>query len=79
MRKAMLIVCLIFGGIMVSSFAQAQEIEGVYCKFDVKEWKGSIIDFIRNGTDCSVQVDYVSPYLLEPVRSVEQALEDMNR
>lgn len=56
MKDTFLIVCLAFGLLMITSFAQAQEIEGVYCRVDVKQWNGSLIDFLKQGTKCKVKV-----------------------
>ena len=73
MKKSVLIACLIFGGVMVSSFAQAQEVEGVYCQFNVKKWEGSILEFLKKGSDCHVEVktewgtfEYDQPLVVDP-------------
>lgn len=73
MRKPMLIVCLVFGFVMITSFAQAQEVEGVYCRFDVKEWNGSLRNFLKSGSDCKVKVntewgsfEYTQPLIIDP-------------
>lgn len=73
MREAVLIACLAFGFIMVTSFAQAQEVEGVYCQFDVKKWNGSLLDFLKSGSDCEVKVktewgsfEYSQPLIVAP-------------
>ena len=56
MKELVLLACLAFGFIMVTSFAQAQEVEGVYCRFDVKQWDGSLLRFLKQGPECKVSV-----------------------
>lgn len=72
MRKSMFFVCLVFGFVMITSFAHAQEVEGVYCRFDVKEWDGSFMDFLKSGSDCKVKVktewgsfEYTQPLIVD--------------
>ncbi len=76
MKHAMLIVCLIFGGLMVTSFARADdivEVEGVYCKFNLKAWDNNLKDFLETATDCKVKVktqwgkfEYTQPLVVDP-------------
>lgn len=56
MKEIVLIACLVFGAMMVVTSAHAQEIEAVYCKFDVKKWEGSLLKFLQKGSDCKVEV-----------------------
>jgi hypothetical protein len=73
MKHMVLIACLAFGFIMITSFARAQEVEGVYCRFDVKEWNGSLLGFLKSGSDCEVKVntewgsfEYTQPLIVDP-------------
>ncbi len=73
MRKSMFFGCLVFGFIMITSFARAQEVEGVYCRFDVKKWEGSVLEYLKNGSDCHVEVktewgtfEYDQPLVVDP-------------
>lgn len=72
MKHMVLIACLAFGFVMITSFAQAQQVEGVYCRFDVKEWNGSLRDFLKSGSDCKVKIntewgsfEYTQPLIVD--------------
>lgn len=55
--KSIMVICLIFGSLMVVTGAQAQErVEGVYCRFDVNKWEGSLVNWLKHGSRCKVEV-----------------------
>lgn len=56
MKELVLLACLAFGFVMVTSFAQAQEVEGIYCRFDAKKWDGSLLKFLKQGPECKVEL-----------------------
>jgi hypothetical protein len=58
MRHIYFIIVLIFGLTMLSIPTQAMEIEGAYCKFDIKKWRDrqSLLDYLRKGSDCEIVI-----------------------
>ena len=58
----MILVCLLFGSVMVVTGARADDyaIEGVYCRFDMKELGNGLLSFLRSGSKCEVAVE--TPY-----------------
>ena len=58
MREIVLIMCVIFGAVMVVTGAQADDygVEAVYCRFDAKALGGGLLAFLKGGK-CKVEVD----------------------
>ena len=58
-NKLFFLVVIVFGLTMLSIPTHAMEVEGAYCKFDIKKWRDrqTLWDFLKNGSDCEIVID----------------------